>query len=492
VPRTCDLQGSIEYDWPGTEKDFLNGDRQSPSAAGTDRHPGEGRSLLEWVRVLRDGLPAVAILVLLGIGVGIAVTALQPTLYRSQATLVAGSSRGFLEPEWADGLPAIAGTVTRLASSAAVLEGAGRDYVASAGDAETRARRSEQVAEKDWLEDHLKAEQVADSGIVELAGEAETEDDARALTRAGADSLERQIATGPGSNVPVDPRASEAGNRGIVVRDFKTTDEGQVSPTPVRNVLLGGMVGLVLGIVGGLGLGARRRRLRRPDEMAAELGIPILATVSGDAGKESGKALSAARARLALLGQKDEGTVFLLTGTVRPERTAALGEALARSFAASSRTVLVDADLSGRFASQHLDLADMPGLGDLLNGRATQQRALLRPEQVLVTTVNGNGHEGEIEVLPAGEPPADPAAALSGAALGRSIQNLRLRYDFVLVIGPGLDRPEELIPLASATDWSVLVTPRGERASTFEAANALALTDALAGRVAGAVIVDRK
>jgi hypothetical protein len=38
----------------------------------------------------------------------------------------------------------------------------------------------------------------------------------------------------------------------------------------------------------------------------------------------------------------------------------------------------------------------------------------------------------------------------------------------------------------------VLVTPRGERASTFEAMNAFALTDALAGRVAGAIIVDRR
>ena len=472
--------------------DLVNGNRQTSAASGTDRQPGEGRSLIEWVRVLRDGLPAVALFVLIGIGVGVLVTALQPTLYRSQATLVAGSSRGFLEPEWADGLPAIAGTVTRLASSAAVLEGAGRDYVASAPNAEARARRSGQVQEEDWLEEHLKAEQVADSGIVELAGEAETEDDARALTRAGADSLERQIATGPGSNVPVSPGASEEGNRGIVVRDFKTTDEGQVSPTPARNLLLGGMVGLVLGIVAGLGLGARRRRLRRPDEMAAELGIPILATVSGDGRKGSGKALGAARARLQLLRQQDHGTVFLITGTARPERTARLGEALARSFAASSRTVLVDADLSGQFASKHLDVEDLPGLGDLLNGRKPRDHALLRPEQVLVTTVNGSEQEGEIEVLPAGEAPADPAAALSGAALGRSIQNLRLRYEFVVIIGPGLERPEELIPLASATDWSVLITPRGERASTFEAANALALTDALAGRVAGAVIVDRK
>jgi hypothetical protein len=70
------------------------------------------------------------------------------------------------------------------------------------------------------------------------------------------------------------------------------------------------------------------------------------------------------------------------------------------------------------------------------------------------------------------------------------LQSLRLQYDFVLVVGPGLDRPAEVIPLVSACDWSVLVTPRGERAKALDAAHGMA--DALAGRVAGALIIDRR
>ena len=477
--------------------DFTNGTPDRSAPVISQRPAGAGaRSLLDWVRVLRDGLPAVALLVLLGVGAGVIATGLQPTEYRSDATLVAGSSRGFLEPEWADGLAPVAGTVTRLASSALVLQGAGRDYVAAARDPRTAQRRRGQVSLK-WLREHLEARQVADSGIVQISGKAETQADARALTQAGSRSLESAIETGPGSNVPVEPvtpgQRNNQGNRGIVVRDFHTANEGQVSPTPLRNLLLGGNVGLMLGIVAGLALGVRRRRLRHPDEMAAELGIPVLATIRGrDSRKGAPRALQAARARLQRLSQPDRGTVFLLTGTARPERAAELGEALARSFAASSRTVLVDADLSGQYASRHLDVDGLPGLGDLLNGRGPQQQNLLRPEQVLVTTVNGSDQEPEIEVLPAGEAPADVAGALSGSALARSIQNLRLRYEFVIVIGPGFDRPEELIPLSAVTDWSVLITQRGERARTFEATHAMALSDALAGRVAGAVIVDRR
>jgi hypothetical protein len=487
--------------------DYTNGTRDPALPSAATRIPApEGRSLLDWLRVLRDGLPAVVALTALGIGVALLVTALQPTQYSSQATLVTGSSRGFLEPEWADGLAPVASTVTRLASSKEVLDGAAREYVASAPDAGIRRSRRDEVSDFEWTRKHLTARQVADSGIVELIAKAETQRDARDLTRAGAKSLTQSIVQGPGesSAAPAPARGAtgasgpDSQSRGIVVRDFQTTDEGQVSPTPLRNLILGGNVGLVLGIIGGLALGARRRRLRRPDEMAAELGIPILASIrAADTANGIPRGLSAARARLQRLGEPDHGTAFLLTGTARPERTAQIGEALARAFSASGRTVLVDADLSGQHATRSLDVDGLPGLGELLDGRAAQP-GLLRPEQVLVTTVEGSEgvegeeDEGQLEVLPAGEKPGNVAAALSGATLNRSVQSLRLRYDFVIVIGPGLDRPEEVIPLAAVTDWSILITPRGERARTFEAARDLALTDALAGRVAGAIIVDRR
>src|SRR2546423_4487547 len=97
--------------------DFTNGTRERPGPApGTSPRPplpASGRSVLDWVRVLRDGLPAVLALVLVGLLVGAAVTALQPTQYRSDATLVAGSSRRLPEPEGASGLSPVAGTGTR-------------------------------------------------------------------------------------------------------------------------------------------------------------------------------------------------------------------------------------------------------------------------------------------------------------------------------------------------------------------------------------------
>jgi capsular polysaccharide biosynthesis protein len=470
---------------------------KAPLAPRTPWASAEGRSLVDWLRVLRDGWPAVILLTLLGIGAGVGTTLRQPTQYESKATLVASSSSGFLNPEFAGGFAQVAATVTRLAGSAAVLRGASVQYLASALDPATHARRQRQTS-LDWMSSHLQAQQVADSGIVELSGQADTQADARDLTNAGASSLERTIAAATAATLPKPAPRTRRTNTApstvvptsAAIRSFQTRDNGKVSPTPTRNVLLGGNVGLALGIVAGLALGATRRRVRRPDEMASELGVPVLGSVrAGHLGPGINPVLSAARARLQRLGQRDKGTVFLLTGTVRPEWTAELGEGLARAFAASSRTVLVDADLSSQCASRRLNLEGVPGLGELLDGHRPGHPELFRPEQVMVTTVNGDG-DSEIEVLPAGETPPDVSAALSGNALVRSLQNLRLRYDFILVVGPGLDRPAEVIPLISAADWSVLVTPQGERARTIESAHGL--TDALAGRVAGALIVNRR
>ena len=131
------------------------------------------------------------------------------------------------------------------------------------------------------------------------------------------------------------------------------------------------------------------------EAFAAELGIPVLGSMHVGrlaSGRDPG--LSAARARLQRLGQRDQGTVFLLTGTVRPERTAEFAEALARAFAVSSRTVLVDADLSARSTSRRLQLDGAPGLADLLDGHrgGSAAQEMFRPEQVSVTTVNGSGY----------------------------------------------------------------------------------------------------
>jgi polysaccharide biosynthesis transport protein len=470
------------------QSDFANGSPPTRRGGGASAiQATEGRSLIEWLRVLRDGWPAVIVCVILGLAVGAVVTLLQPTLYRSESTLATGSSRGFLDPEFASGLAPVTATVTRLAGSAAVLQGAGNAWVAAAPDAEARARRAKDLSLK-WLGDHIQAQQVADSAIVNLSATAKTQTDASDLSTAAAHSLETAIANGPGSP----SRAARGNTRGLVVRDFRARDKGKVSPSPTRNLLLGGNVGLVIGIVAGLALGATRRRVRRPDEMASELGIPVLGSIKvGQLGSGDDPGLTSARAHLQRLGQRDQGTVFLLTGTVRPERTAEVAEALTRTFAASARTVLVDADLSSRSISRRLQIDGGPGLGDLLDGgRGGGPQELFRPEQVTVTTVDGGGSGAEIEVLPAGEAPRDVPAALGSAGLAKSLQNLRLRYDYILVVGPGLDRPAEVIPLIAATDWSVLVTPRGERARTIESAHGL--TDALAGRIAGALILNRR
>jgi tyrosine-protein kinase len=456
----------------------------SPAATtiGSGSVAGSDRSLLDWVRLLRDGWWALVAVIALGAACGVLATTLQSTQYEAEATVVSSSARGFLDPETADGLPAVTDTLTRLVGSAGVLGPAATEYAALAADPATAARRRKTASLK-WADDHVQATHVGESSIIKIAAEAPTQSDARDLARATAHALELAAAAVP-------PRER---NRGVLVRGFRTSNSGKVSPSPVRNVLLGGNAGLVLGVIAALLVGSGRRRLRRPEEAAAELGVPLLGTVqlsrnspvSADAG------LAAARARLQMLRYGDEGIIVLLTGTARADRLAEVGEGFARSFAAAdARALLVDADLSGQTTSRRLAVGHKPGLGDLLDGREREAPVSggIRSVSDVIFSVNGTGSEHEIAVLPAGQN-SHAVDDLSSHKLPDSFAALRREYDYVVVVAPGLDRPAELIPLLEAVDWAVLLAPRGVQARKLR--GAYEIGDALTGRLAGTLMINR-
>jgi capsular polysaccharide biosynthesis protein len=433
------------------------------------------------LRVLRDGIWALVVLVAVGVGVGLAATQLQPVRYQTDGTVVVSPSRGFLDTQGADALPAITDTITRLVKSPAVLQPTAQFWAASAPTAQERQKRLK-TASLTWLDNHVSAQQVAASSIIKISAVSSRRHDAQDLATAAINALTQVVDQRPGSQR----------GKGIVVRGFLTADQGKVSPTPTRNLLLGANAGLLLGLVGALMLGSARRRLRRPEDTAAELGVPLLGRVQlprkGRVGEDSG--LTAARARLALLKPRGGSAVYLLTGAVGPDRIAQVGEGLARLYAgSSSRVLLVDADLSSRSATQLLDLSDRPGLGELLNGHAPQADQDPGFLQQLLATSEADDGPGRLTVLPAGSKLGDPASALGGQGLAKALDGFRHDYDVVVVVGPGVDRPGEVIPLLAAADRAILLAPDGLPAQRLRPARELA--DALADRVAGTLVVNR-
>src|SRR5205823_12137361 len=108
------------------------------------------------------------------------------------------------------------------------------------------------------------------SSILKITATASSQTESSQLATAAGQALAQVVnATGQSSGAP-----------GIFVQIFAPPEaNGKVSPTPARNLFIGGDAGLILGIVAALALGARRRRLRRPEDIADALGAPLIGFV---------------------------------------------------------------------------------------------------------------------------------------------------------------------------------------------------------------------
>jgi polysaccharide biosynthesis transport protein len=426
------------------------------------------RSLKDWVLLVRDGWLALVVLTVVGVACGFLAGRLQPVSYQSVGTLVVTPSSGFLDPSQANSLAPLTTTVEQLAGTSAVITPTRTAFIQSATSAsEGRARAAR---DNDWVSKHLRVAQPGDASLIEITGSAGSQRAATDLTRAAVNSFAGVI----------NGLDAKSKTTGIVIRVFSRADErGKVSPTPSRNLIIGTNLGFLLGIPAALGLGAMRRRLRRPQDLASVLDAPLLARVRTGRHAMGDPGISLARAQMQALGVGERGDIVLITGTVSAERIADIATRIARSFTDTHRrAVLVDADLSNRSASHDLNVSEHPGLGDSLNGQTFTQKA--HAEMVVAT-----GGPTPLMVLPAGAMFPDPSAALGDRRLPGVVDALRNDYDVIVVAGPSLDRQAEIVALTPLVDHALVVTVAGTSASRLEPARLLGR------RIFGVLLVDR-
>jgi tyrosine-protein kinase Etk/Wzc len=212
-------------------------------------------------------------------------------------------------------------------------------------------------------------------------------------------------------------------------------------------LMLGALLGLVGGIAAALVRNAFDRGARNPDEIEAEAGLSVFATIPR----------SAAQRRLARRGKR--GSLRVLSAVeprdaavedLRALRTSVqfalrqarnnvvsvsgLAPRAGKSFvsvnlahllaAADGRVLLVDADLRRGDLYRHFGVEARPGLADVLSG-AAELEAVLRPT---------GAHN--LDLLPAGNLPANPAELLAGDRLQHLLDELGRKYGVVIVDTP--------------------------------------------------------
>jgi non-specific protein-tyrosine kinase len=280
---------------------------------------------------------------------------------------------------------------------------------------------------------------------------------------------------------------------------------GPASPKPVRNAILGGFLGLVLGLVAASLLEALDRRIRRPDEAQNTLGLPLLAVVADHAmggvpisnvpAEEHVGAMDSfrrLRTNIGYMNRENPPRTILVTSALPEEgkTTVATGLALA-SAAAGRRTLLVEGDLSRPVHAVRLGTASSPGLVDYLAGNA-------QPEQILQlkkfadpgAVTRGNGATPETSTLTcisAGSARSWSAEMLGTDEFAAFLTEVREAYEVVVIDSAPLLAVAETLQMAPLVDV-VLLCVRLNRTTVDEAKAGLEALRRLPDRPTGLVV----
>ena len=239
-----------------------------------------------------------------------------------------------------------------------------------------------------------------------------------------------------------------------------------VRPRPFRNVALGAIAGLLLG----LGFAVLRdrldRRIKREDEVEALLpDVPVLGLIPhprrGRTGQlMTGEAFHTLQANVALLSRRRPLKTLLITSAAPGEgkSTVALNLALAMR-AVGRRPLVLDADLRRPSLSQLLDADARVGVSSILAGEGTVGSSIQR--RSVEPPGNGNGPmvalAGEVSLVAAGSGTASVPLLLNETSLGALLRETRDRDECVIFDGPPVGSFGDMLPLAKEVDGVILV-----------------------------------
>jgi succinoglycan biosynthesis transport protein ExoP len=259
----------------------------------------------------------------------------------------------------------------------------------------------------------------------------------------------------------------------------------QTAPKTRRDVALG----LILGLFLGIGLAFLREaldtRVRSAEAIGEQLHLPLLARLPAPSKKQrtesslamledptgaEAEAFRVLRTNFEFASLGKEARVVMVTSAVEQEgkstTIANLAVALARS---GQHVVLVDLDLRRPSIDTFFDLRDQPGLTQVAIGSVPLGKAIVRvsvagDDALLLAasrgTQNGNGraHVGCLDVLTSGPLPPDPGEFVGTDRLTEILEHLRDHSDIVLIDAPPLFHVGDGLVLSAKVDAVLVVT----------------------------------
>lgn len=260
------------------------------------------------------------------------------------------------------------------------------------------------------------------------------------------------------------PSGDNAAPVKATIVDAASFSEAPISPRPARNLALGVVLGLLLGI----GIAVLRElldtRVRTTEDLATLTEAPVLGAIVNDPAAvhtplitqlptQSPRAESfrVLRTNLQFVDVDSPSKVFVVTSAVPAEGKTSTAVNLAISVAqGGARTLLLECDLRRPRAAGRLQIDGAVGLTNVLVGKVSVADATQRIDDV------------GLDVIASGPLPPNPAELLQSKTMAEFLADLRQRYDVVLIDAPPLLPVTDAAVLASRADGAMLVVCHGK------------------------------
>jgi len=267
-----------------------------------------------------------------------------------------------------------------------------------------------------------------------------------------------------------------------------TPPSGRSSPQPLRNLLLGLVVGALLGL--GLAALLERidRRVRTVEELEELYGVPILARIprsqrltkkrAETIGPQTpeGEAFRVLRTNLRYFNLDHGLRSILIASPEAGDGKSTVARTLATTMAEmGDNVVLVEGDL--RKGGDLIDVAGKPasGLSNVLTGTPVE-KVLMRID----VPATGGLQERNLTILPSGPVPPNPSELLESAQMRDLLVRLQEQFDVVVLDSPALAAVSDALALISEVTTVVVVGGLGR--TTRDAGRELSKQFSLLGR----------
>jgi len=507
-----------------------------PEGRTHDEEVARYASLQDYLRVLRERWPLIAICAVLGAGIAFGLSAAQPKTYQTSAkltprqqaedlTLIGESSGPISAPQAKAAELSVLATRESIAKRTADALGnqlgseAIKSKVEIAIDVQTSL-----VLITATDDDAERAADIANEYAQQVEREArdverEQLSESLAVVRRQRDDAGPRL---PGDLTPtiLKERFNRLQALKQIVRPVEiitnaSAPSSPISPKPIRNSILGLLGGLFLGVVLAFARDAIDTRLKAPREMEDYFGLPRLGQMSefafarGINPSNGSKPMSPVdieaariiRTNLDHLSSEHDMRSVAITSSLPEEGKSTVAVALASvSAMAGKLTLLIECDLRQPVIAERLGLDPGPGLSDVLLGQAQPRDALQVVE--IDPTQGGNGSRkrerkgsssksagasAPLVTLTAGSAVPNPAELLASESFADMMDKVTKGYEVVILdTSPLLSVVDtrELLPVVDG----VIVCARSYQTTRDQARAACEALDHFPVFIAGLVV----